>query len=80
MMQVEPIKRFENMSAIYFLCQRMTLAKFKSKDIIYDDNERADSLYIILNGKVAFYRKSTEYFDSDEVIFLNPGSCFGKFY
>lgn len=37
-------------------------------------------MYIILTGKVAFYKKSTEYFDTDEVIFLNSGSCFGKFY
>lgn len=53
------------MSAIYFLCKRMTLVKYKSKDIIYEDSEKADSLYIVLNGKVAFYRKSTEYFDND---------------
>jgi len=58
----------------------MTLVKFKTKDIIYESRERANSLYIILSGKVAFYRKSNDYFESDEVIFLNSGSCFGNFY
>lgn len=68
------------MSAVYFLCKKMVLIKYKSKDIVYDDLERADSLYIVLNGKVALYKKSTKIFDSDQVIFMNAGSCFGKFY
>lgn len=53
------------MSAVYFLCKKMVLIKYKSKDIVYDDLERADSLYIVLNGKVALYKKSTKIFDSD---------------
>lgn len=58
-MKIEPIKKLQNMSAVYFLCRRMILAKYKSKDIIYEGIERADSLYIVLNGKIAFYKKST---------------------
>lgn len=47
------------------LCRKMILSKFKTKDIIYEGYERAESLYIILNGKVAFYKKSAEYFEND---------------
>jgi|JI7StandDraft_1071085.scaffolds.fasta_scaffold312101_2 hypothetical protein len=29
------------MSVIYLLCQKMTLIKYKTKDIIYEDNDKA---------------------------------------
>ena len=58
----------------------MCLAKFKTKDIIAANKEESEALYIVLNGRVAFYRKANEYYESDEIIFLNSGSCFGHMY
>lgn len=37
-------------------------------------------MYIVLNGKVALYKKSVEYYDQDEVIFVGEGYCFGGIY
>ena len=70
----------KNLSAVYYACKNMTLSKFKCKEILYETKEQAESLYIVLNGKIAFYKKSSEYFESDEVIFLNSGACFGEIY
>ncbi len=58
--QVEPIKEIKNLSAIYYCCKSMYLAKFKEKYFIYQKKEDSESLYVVLNGKVGLYKRSIE--------------------
>lgn len=58
----------------------MYLAKFKEKDFIFQKKEDSEPLYIVLNGKVGLYKRSNEEYESEEVIFLDEGSCFGKLF
>ncbi len=41
----------------------MFIAKFKEKSFVYQRQEEAESLYIILSGKIGLYRRSP---DSDD--------------
>lgn len=58
----------------------MFIAKFKEKNFIYQKQEEAESLYIILNGKVGLYKRTPDLESQDEVIFLSEGSSFGNAY
>lgn len=43
----------------------MYLVKYKPKDVLSSNREEAEALYIVLNGRIAFFRKATEYYESD---------------
>lgn len=58
----------------------MFIAKFKEKTFIYQRQEEAESLYIILSGKVGFYKRNPDSEDQEEVVFLSEGSSFGHAY
>lgn len=38
----------------------MFIAKFKEKTFIYQKQDEAESLYIILNGKVGLYKRTPD--------------------
>lgn len=58
----------------------MFIAKFKEKTFIYQRQEEAESIYIILSGKVGLYKRSPETEEQEEVIFLSEGCSFGQAY
>ncbi len=58
----------------------MFIAKFKEKSFVYQKQEEAESLYIILSGKVGLYKRTPDVDDQEEVIFLSEGSSFGYAY
>ena len=39
----------------------MFIAKFKEKTFIYQQQEDAESIYIVLNGKVGLYKRNPEF-------------------
>jgi hypothetical protein len=49
-----------NFSAIYHVCRNMFLAKFKEKSFIYQKQEDAECLYLIINGKVGLYKRTPD--------------------
>lgn len=56
--QLAPVKKLRNASVVYHLCRSMFIAKFKEKAFIYQRQEDAESIYIILNGKVGLYKRN----------------------
>jgi CRP-like cAMP-binding protein len=58
----------------------MFLAKFKEKSFVYQKQEDAECLYLIINGKIGLYRRTPDLDEQEEVIFLSEGNCFGSAY
>lgn len=58
----------------------MFLAKFKEKSFIYQRADEAESLYVILNGKIGLYKRTADQEEQEEVVFLSEGNCFGQAY
>lgn len=79
-MNIEPIKRIKNFSTIYLVCSSMFLAKFREKTFVYQKQEDAECLYLILNGKVGLYKRQQDLDDQEDVFFLSEGNCFGGAY
>lgn len=79
-LNVEPIKRIKNFSTIYHICRAMFLAKFREKTFVFQKQEEAECLYLVLNGKVGLYKRQPDIDDQEDVIFLSEGNCFGSAY
>jgi CRP-like cAMP-binding protein len=79
-LNLEPVKRIKNFSTIYHICRCMFLAKFREKTFVYQRQEEAECLYLVLNGKVGLYKRQVDIDDQEDVIFLSEGNCFGSAY
>lgn len=58
----------------------MFLAKFREKTFVYQKQEDAECLYLILNGKVGLYKRQQDLDDQEDVFFLSEGNSFGGAY
>jgi len=57
---MQAIKNINSSSAIYHLSKSLILAKFKEKSFVYQNQNDAEYLYIIISGKVGLYRRKPE--------------------
>lgn len=60
LLSVEPVKRIKNFSTIYHVCRSMFIAKFKEKTFVFQRQEEAECLYLVLSGKVGLYKRQPD--------------------